>query len=213
MKEGGTTTIYLLRHAQTEHNEKQIFQGHFDGKGTHVTEQGKRDLEGYLKRFEKVSFSAIFCSDLTRSRQTAEIFSKKFGLPVLATPLLRGKRMGHYEGTFVSDYRIKNKEVLGKMHTLSEQEQWDHKMSKEMESNAEVLRRLMIFLRNATATYPGKNILAITHGGVIRNLLFYLTWAKQHEMRAGSVNNGGYVKLIFDGTTFKAEELFGIAKN
>ena len=207
------TTLYLIRHGETENNEKKIFQGHSDAPATHLTAKGKKQVEKYAKQFEKIKFGAIFSSDLTRSRQTAEIIARERHLPVTTSPLLRGKCMGRYEGISVMEYRTKNKKLREQLKTLSETEQLKHKMAEDMESNEEVLHRLLKFLHEATTAHAGKNILVVTHGGAIRNLLFYLNWAKQQELKAGSVDNGGYIKITSDGTGFSLEKVLGVNKN
>ena len=213
MKSSRTITISFIRHGTTEHNERKIFQGHSDGPDNALSEKGKRQIEEYSERFDAVPIDAIFSSDLTRSRQTAEVIAKHHNLTVNTNPLLRGKRMGHFEGVSVKEYLEKNGEALKKFQTLPENEQWKHKIDIDMESNEEVLNRLMVFLKKIHRNFSGDNILIVTHGGTIRNLLFHLGWAKQHELKTGSVDNGGFITVTFDGNNFQLKEIVGVTKN
>lgn len=212
MKNNISTTIYLLRHAPTEHNEKKIFQGHSDRKENYLTESGKKEAEIYAEQFTDVQFDALFSSDLARSKETAEIIAKKHNLHVETTPLLRGKRMGRYEGVSVADYREKNKVALEKLRLMPAELQWKYKDTEGMESNEEVLWRLLTFLEQLIIKYSGKKILIITHGGAMRNLLFHIGWAKQQELRAGSVKNGAIIKIKYDGAHLLLEDVVGFTK-
>lgn len=208
------TTLYLVRHGKTELNEKSILQGHRDSPDTHLTAEGKKDVELLLKEFKKAGlpFSAIFSSDLTRSLQTANILATSWSLPVQPSPLLRGKRMGKYEGVSVKKYR--EEKGLQIFETLPETELWDYKIAPDVESNNDVLKRVKKFLKTAVTENPGAHLLIVTHGGVIRNLLFHLGWAKQRELRLGSVDNMAYIKVCsFDGVDFKLENISSIEKN
>lgn len=207
MENKTSTTIYLIRHGSTEHNEKQIFQGHSDVSGNRLSETGRATVLNYLKPFEGVSFDMIFSSDLSRARETAEIYAEKYNLEVDVSPLLRGKKLGQFEGMKVSEYRRKNKVLLELFKTLPEILQWKHKVTDDVESNEEVLNRLMLFMREVVQEHKGRNILIVTHGGAIRNILFFFGWARQHELLAGSIENGGYIKLIHDDDGLKLADV------
>lgn len=207
MENKTSTTIYIIRHGSTEHNEKQIFQGHSDVSGNYLSDAGRAEVLNYLKPFEGVNIDVIFSSDLSRARQTAEIFAASLKKDIDVSPLLRGKKMGQFEGVKVSEYREKNKTALERFKTLPEIMQWRHRVAEDVESNEEVLNRLMLFLRETVHEHKGRNILIVTHGGAIRNLLFFFGWAKQHELLAGSIENGGYIKLIHDDEGLKLADV------
>jgi broad specificity phosphatase PhoE len=206
------TTIYLIRHGSTENNENKIFQGHLDVSSTRLTKKGIEQVNEYFEIFKNIKFDSIFCSDLGRSKETAERLAEKFGQTFTESKLLRGKCLGKFEGLPVSEYRRINKKSLEDFKTMSEEMQWNFKVEPGVESNAEVLERLLSFLNGVIAQFSGKTILIVTHGGTIRNLLFHLGWAKQHELKAGSVNNVSYVKITHNGQNFVLNEVFGVTK-
>lgn len=206
------TTIYLIRHGSTENNENKIFQGHLDVSSTRLTKKGIEQVNEYFEIFKNIKFDSIFCSDLGRSKETAERLAEKFGQTFTESKLLRGKCLGRFEGQPVSEYRRINKKPLEDFKTMTEEMQWNFKVEPGVESNAEVLERLLSFLNGVIAQFSGKTILIVTHGGTIRNLLFHLGWAKQHELKAGSVNNVSYVKITHNGQNFVLNEVFGVTR-
>lgn len=55
----------------------------------------------------KVSLDKIYCSDLGRARQTAEIIASAHSILPTVCPELRELNMGDWEGSFFSEIRIK----------------------------------------------------------------------------------------------------------
>ena len=87
------TTIYLIRHGETDANVTNTIQGQSDvplnGKGLHQAE-----LAG--ARLRKKHFDAIVSSDLSRAAVTAQTIAE--GRPVELTPLLREWDLGDWVG-------------------------------------------------------------------------------------------------------------------
>lgn len=212
MKKHEPINIYMLRHGKTKHNEDKVFQGHLDDVGTRLTEEGLSGVLSLSEFLVEINPSFIYSSDLKRSTQTAEIIANKLNKSFSAHGSLRGKKMGPFEGMKVKDYRSENKEVISKFDNLSDELQWDFHLAPGVESNREVLNRTLDFIKSLSSDHHGKNTLIVTHGGVIRNILFHLNWAKQHELKAGSVKNGAYIKISYDGENFDLKEVEGVVK-
>ncbi len=68
----------------------------------------------------------------------------------------------------------------------------------------------MTFMREVAIANPGKKILAVTHGGLIRFFLIKLGVGDHNTLRAGTVKNGSFVKIETDGTDFYVKEMSGI---
>ena len=71
------TTIYLVRHAQAEGNLYRRFHGHFN---TTLTATGQQQLPYLSRRVADIPLSAVYSSDLTRARRTAEAIAAPKGL-------------------------------------------------------------------------------------------------------------------------------------
>ncbi len=87
--------IYLLRHGAID--------PHYEGKligqmNVPLGELGLRQAQWWKWQWAKISFQRILCSDLIRSRQTAEIVATQPQPPVEVVPELRELSLGHWEG-------------------------------------------------------------------------------------------------------------------
>jgi len=65
--------IYLIRHGQTEYNDKSIFRGQLD---IPLNSYGISQAELIGKALEVISFDAIYTSPLIRAKKTAGIINK-----------------------------------------------------------------------------------------------------------------------------------------
>jgi len=65
--------IYLIRHGQTEYNDKSIFRGQLD---IPLNSYGISQAESIGKALAAVGFDAIYTSPLIRAKKTAEIINK-----------------------------------------------------------------------------------------------------------------------------------------
>ena len=81
-----------------------------------------------------------------------------------------------------------------------------------MESDEEVVERFTSFLKSTAEQYPGKTILVVAHGNMMRTLLVHLGFAKLKELQHGTVKNTGYFVLTVAGDTFKVKKTVGIEK-
>ena len=59
--------LYIVRHGETIANEKKIIQGQRPGR---LTPQGRKQAEKLGQLLEVVNFDIIYCSDLTRTKDT-----------------------------------------------------------------------------------------------------------------------------------------------
>ncbi len=194
-------TIYLVRHGRTDWNEKGLIQGHTDRA---LDSMGKTQALDLAKELKHIRFDKVFSSDLLRAKKTAEIIALEHKLAVETTSVLRERNFGYLEG----QPNEKVREIQRIISTLEESKRFSYKHHPTIESDGEVVTRLLIFLRETAVSYPRKNILVVTHGGGIRTLLIKLGFFT-HADRA-NINNLAYVKLESDGVDFFVKETKGI---
>ena len=89
------TTIYLIRHCESEGNACRRSQAKFDGIVTRKGLEQSQVLANYLKDFP---VTAIYSSDAYRCRMTAEPLAKALNLPINYRLLLREYTIGSWEG-------------------------------------------------------------------------------------------------------------------
>ena len=94
---GGDVEFWVVRHGETEDNKKRIIAGHNAGR---LSALGVSQAQALGVRLRDTGFDAVFCSDLVRTRQTAEEILRTLpaGLPVFFDARLREKGGGSIEG-------------------------------------------------------------------------------------------------------------------
>ncbi len=199
------STLYIVRHGTTEWNAKGLIQGHMDSP---LTEEGKEIARNLAKKFKNIKFDKIYSSDLLRAQKTAEIIALEHDLLVETTKLLRERNFGTLEGKPSSEFKTIN-EILDK---LTEEEIYTYKAHNFVDSDKDLMERFFTFIREVSLTNPGKTILLVTHGGIMRAALIKLGVSSREQLKHGAVQNGGYIKLKSDGVDFFVEETEGIVK-
>jgi len=89
------TTIYLLRHGALAGDNRERFIGQTD---LPLSADGIVQAEAMARSLCDKGIATLHCSDLARSRQTAEIIGKAIGLLPSAHPELREVSLGAWEG-------------------------------------------------------------------------------------------------------------------
>lgn len=195
------TTMYLVRHGETEWNTQDILQGHLDSA---LTARGVQQARALVERFKDIHFDGIFSSDVARARRTAEILALERELMVGTTQLLRERNWGRYDGKAARLYREENRELIERYKNLTQDEQWSFKMFDDIESFAEIFTRFITFLREAAVAYCGRTLLVVTHRDVLETLLIKLGYAPR------SIDNTAWVRLLSDGTDMVVDAMEGI---
>lgn len=157
------TKIVFIRHIQAEGNLFRVMQGHWDGEATAL---GLRQAEALARRFRAVPFDAIYTSDLSRARLTAEALHRGRGVPLIADPRLRELNMGAWEGRFFGDLKHERPSEIRQF--LLRDEDW---CVPGAESYADVAKRTRAALEEILRAHEGGRVAVVSHGVAIRALL------------------------------------------
>ena len=142
--------ITFIRHAQTEHNINRLFHGQLD---INLSEKGINDTIEKSKDFPQ-DFDVCFCSPLKRTKQTAEILMPN--IKKNYDDRIMERNMGEWEGTIITDEKM---DLLRKNETPP-----------KGESIAQIDTRVAEFLEMLKKSYSDKNIIVITHAGIIHSI-------------------------------------------
>lgn len=136
--------VYLLRHGETEENVRHILQGHMPGT---LNALGIRQAREAAVDVGRLEIDTVLCSDLKRCTDTYEILRQELPqLPQMTTTtLLRERGWGSATG-MVAD---------GVTRIV---------IPDDAESMPAMKARARIFIDFVKNTYPGQNVLAISHG-------------------------------------------------
>lgn len=192
------TTFYIVRHGQTDWNAQKIVQGHSNSL---LNKVGEEQAAAAAAELRHVAFDGVFSSDLLRAKRTAEIIVAERDLAVKTTELIRERLYGVYEGKPSDEL----KKYYAKLDMLLEHERSDYRASRGIEGDQQIVSRFITFLRETSVVYPGKTILVVSHGGIMRLLLTHVAGIAD-KGRALRIENTGYIKLQTDGADFFIRE-------
>lgn len=194
-------TFYIARHGETDWNVKRLIQGHSD---TTLNKNGEHQAKQLAQKLKQITFHKVFSSDLLRAKKTAEIIALEKKIAIETTQALRERTFGKYEGLHISALEGLD-DILKK---LDRKKRFSYKHADEVESDEELIGRLIPFLRQVSAGNHEKNILIVSHGGVIRALLRHFDPEQPANMH---VENAAYIKILSDGVGFELKEKSGIS--
>lgn len=202
------TTIYIVRHGETEHNINGIAQGHTDSP---LTPDGIKQAEDLAIIFKDINFDAVFSSDLSRAYRTAQIITSN-KINIGKSELLRERNYGKYDGGPSRLFKEENKEMHELLKTLPRLERRKIRFAPGIECDEEIINRLITFIKETVVPEDKKTLLIVTHGGIMRAFLNHLDWNGDLDLKAGAIKNTGYIKLTTDGSDFVIEEVIGVEK-
>lgn len=152
--------LYVVRHGETEYNKKGIFQGHID---VPLNNKGKEQALEIAKTVDKIDIDIIISSPLKRALQTAEEIANRKKLNVIIDKQFIERSFGKMEGKkptenlnidVFTDFDLNYNENL-------------------IESIIDFQKRIYNGIENLKLQYTDKNILLVTHTGVIEMITAY----------------------------------------
>lgn len=150
--------IGLVRHGKTDWNAEGKIQGQTD---IPLNEEGITQAIALANRLsnEASIWDAVIASDLKRAHATALIIADKLNIPLLSKdPRLRERYFGEVEGT--TEYE--------------RNERWGNEwkeVAAGVEPNEDVRARGLNALHEWQQQYPTRNLLVVSHGSFLAQLL------------------------------------------
>jgi broad specificity phosphatase PhoE len=162
------TRLVLVRHAETEANQHQLWQGDLDAP---LTPRGLLQVQTTATRLAELHaqspFNVFYVSPLLRAQSTAAAIAAATGLRVQIEAGLREFGLGDWEGRSLRELReVEN--LWGR---------WDADPAfapPNGESPVSFNRRATTALAALAARHVGECVLAVTHGAFISSVL--ATW-------------------------------------
>lgn len=160
------TTLYFVRHGETEYNRRRVMQGRRINSSLNRT--GQRQAEALARRFSDVALDAIYTSSLKRTIETvAPISAIHRDAVVHSLRDLDEMSWGVYEGRPWSD---ELEEMLDDMYSRWGRGEFDFPVE-EGESILDVQKRGLLATEQIVAEHAGETVLIVTHGRFLRVLL------------------------------------------
>ena len=156
------TTLWLLRHAQSEWNHEGRWQGHAD---TPLSDLGRQQAHRVGKRLRRYPITQIISSDAQRAMDTARVVGSYLRLAPAPHPGLRESDIGVWAGLTTPEIKARFPEEWAAMNARTDVRRGGG------ETYSELRARTLAVAQEVAARYHGQNILLVSHGASIRALI------------------------------------------
>lgn len=149
--------LFVVRHGETKENVSEMLQGNMD---TILDQKGKEQALNLNSTLEQKQIDMVFCSPKKRTLETAILAYPKS--KIIFDDRLKSRNHGEFEGKSRSEINI--------------EEYWNIKNNKQYdqaESVGSLFGRVKDFIHDLKQNYEDKNILIVTHSGIVRVLYYY----------------------------------------
>ena len=160
------TTIYLIRHGETDWNLNGRWQGHADVPLNDVGRAQARRLAERL-RASGPRFDAIYSSDLQRAWETARTVAAAVGVSPRPMPELREIDVGTWSGRTNAEIRAADADAYERIRSGEDLARGGG------ERFLDLYTRVVGVAERLTAVHPGATLALVTHGGPVRALLLH----------------------------------------
>jgi phosphoserine phosphatase len=157
------TAIFLIRHGETAWNSEGIFRGQSD---IPLNERGLQQARATGEYLQAIDFNAVFCSPLSRARQTAEALCRDRIITPQPVDAFIDISFGPWEGQTYSNLEALYPEAI----RIWREEPENHQLE-GAETLDEVKSRAFDELLRLARENSGKNIAIVTHRVVLKLLL------------------------------------------
>jgi probable phosphoglycerate mutase len=181
MPETPPTTLFAVRHGETEWNRLGRQQGHLD---TRLTDVGVRQARALAEGLVGQGIEAIYSSDLGRAMQTAQAIGERLGLPVTADAGLRERHLGTMQGLTQAEFGDRFPHEWAAFHSGDPDyvfpggESARQRHARSVACAAELAKR-----------HAGQHVLIVAHGGTLRSFFYHALCIPLTEPRRFSLFN------------------------
>ncbi|MCX7660056.1 MAG: histidine phosphatase family protein [Caldimonas manganoxidans] len=183
------TRIVAIRHGETAWNVDARIQGHLD---IPLNDTGRRQAARLARALVDEGLHAVYSSDLSRARQTAQAVAERIGLPVHAVPGLRERAFGHFEGRTFREIEAQWPEQA---------QRWRQRDPEFCPHGGESLtgfyRRVVAQAEALARAHPGQTIALVAHGGVLDCLYRAATRIDLRAPRTWELANASVNRLLY----------------
>lgn len=138
--------------------------------GNQLSEEGKKQAESLADGIVELGLQSLWSSDALRTIQTAEIISRKIGIPVKVEPLIREFSIGEIENKHIFEAKesLKDTPILSGFRKILPEEKFPGG-----ENIIELRNRVVPAIEKILRDDPAERIGVVAHGGVNRIILIH----------------------------------------
>ena len=161
------TKVYLIRHGETDWNVERRYQGLTD---IELSKEGLKQSELLSERFKNFDkIDKIYVSPLKRAVQTAKPLSNVIGVKPIITECFKEINFGEWEGKTVEELRELYKEDFNNFFNNPYRAKFPGDGSLKI-----VEERVALGFNKILEEDKGKNIIIVSHGGLLKILFLYI---------------------------------------
>ncbi len=157
----------MVRHGETAWNAEGRVQGQLD---IPLSDAGLAQARALAAVLGNESFSAIYASDLTRVRQTAQPSADRLRLQVALEPNLRERHYGVFQSMTYAEAKARMPQEYARFRAKDP----DFAFTSG-ESLVSFQQRALFCIENLIKKHTGESLLVFTHGGVLEMIYRHAT--------------------------------------
>jgi probable phosphoglycerate mutase len=190
-----STRLCLVRHGETAWNAEGRVQGQLD---LPLNATGLAQARSLARVLSKEKFSAIYSSDLTRARQTAQPTAGLLKMDVALTEDLRERHYGAFQGMTYTEASVRIPEGYARFKAKDPEYDFD-----TGESLKDFNDRSLLFIQKVVQNHEGENLLLFTHGGVLEMVYRHATGRGLSTPRDFEIPNAAINRIEIGGAQWR----------
>ncbi|TSE25597.1 Glucosyl-3-phosphoglycerate phosphatase [Tepidimonas sediminis] len=183
------TRLFAIRHGETAWNRDARIQGQLD---IPLNDTGRWQAQRVALALRHEPLAAVYSSDLSRARATAEPLAQAHGLTVQTHPGLRERHFGAFQGRTWAELEQAHPDVV---------RAWKARVPDFAppggESLLDVHARVHATFTELAARHPGQAIAVVAHGGVLDILYRIANRVDLQAPRAWAMGNAAIHRLLW----------------
>jgi len=182
------TELILIRHGETDWNRELRFQGQID---VPLNAAGFEQARRVAAQLAGESVQHLVCSDLLRTRQTAQAPSRQLALEAATDPGLREQAFGVVEGMRADEIQQQFPQAWTRWSQFDADYTFDGGESTQI-----FHARVMAALRRLAQERQGQRLVVVTHGGVLDMVYRSAMGLSLSGPRQSVIPNGGISRVL-----------------
>jgi probable phosphoglycerate mutase len=177
------TLLCLVRHGETAWNAEHRVQGQLD---VPLSDVGHEQARAVAAALAGERFAAIYSSDLSRARETAEPAARLLGLPVRLDANLRERHYGIFERLTYAEVKERFPEDYARFERR--EPEFDFRTGESLRA---FFARAVSCVLSIAERHAGERVLVFTHGGVLDKFYRHVTGIPLSAPREFEIPNCG----------------------
>jgi len=198
-----TTRLCVVRHGETAWNAEHRVQGQLD---VPLNAIGLAQAAAAAKVLSQEKFDAIYSSDLSRARQTAQATAALLSMEVAIDPALRERHYGIFERLTYAEVKTRYPEDYARFEAHDPEYAF-----RTGESLKDFSARSIAVISRIANEHGGKSVLVFTHGGVLDKLYRFVTGLPLTAHREFGIPNAGLNRIELTPTGWQIRSWADVA--